>query len=446
VDLHQTLFIIFFLGTLPFVFVSPFAGVLLYTWLDWLPADDVYANTVMPDFLSFLVGALTFIWWLLREDKAVPRPWLVCLLMAIYLIWINVTWQFALLPGPGYFHWNRTIKVIGFAILTAQMLSNRQRLESFVWTFVLAVIYYSVPSAIKVLVSGGTGGIGTGDVVASEGGFFGDRVALSVVMSMALPFALYLGRHTTLLPASWRPWLRPTMLGVVISLIIALIGTFARTAIFAGGATLLMLGVRSRRKFRTLVGVAVLIGFALLIAPENWYQRMGLLSNYQTDESAMFRIEAWTWAWQFTLQHPVFGGGFGVAMLDAGHIAGKAGWLEAHNIFFEVMEEQGFVGLGIFCCLILAIYRHCSVVQKRIRGYDELMWAGELARAVQIALAAFVAGGMFVSIASNPFLYMLGAITVGISGLVERRLRTSGRQMALATVRDKPQPAVARYG
>ena len=78
--------------------------------------------------------------------------------------------------------------MIGFAILTAQILSTRARLEAFIWVFVLAVTYYAVPGAIKVIVSGGSGGIGTGEVVQSEGGgFFGDRVILSVVMAMALP-------------------------------------------------------------------------------------------------------------------------------------------------------------------------------------------------------------------------------------------------------------------
>ena len=114
------------------------------------------------------------------------------------------------------------------------------------------------------------------------------------------------------------------------------------------------------------------------------------------------------------LQHPVLGGGFGVFVLDAGSIPeANPGWLEAHNIFFEILAEQGFVGLGLFCGLIIAIYRSCAVVQKRVRGNEELAWTADLARATQIALVAFVVGGSFVSIASNPFLYMLAGIAIG---------------------------------
>ena len=155
----------------------------------------------------------------------------------------------------------------------------------------------------------------------------------------------------------------------------------------------------------------------------------------------MGRIDAWKWAWSMGLQHPVLGGGFGVFVLDAGSIRGKSGWLEAHNIFFEILAEQGFVGLGLFCGLIIAIYRSCAVVQKRVRGNEELAWTADLARATQIALVAFVVGGSFVSIASNPFLYMLAGIAIGTRALVERELGSPARSRLGVAPRTVAQPA-----
>src|SRR5947208_3037429 len=109
--LHQILFIALYLWILPQVLVSPFAGVLLYHWLDDLPPDDVYLLTFLPGNLSFITGALTFIVWLFREKKTFPRPFLIIVLMAALLGWVNITWQFALVPSAGEFEWNRTIKV-----------------------------------------------------------------------------------------------------------------------------------------------------------------------------------------------------------------------------------------------------------------------------------------------------------------------------------------------
>ena len=123
-------------------------------------------------------------------------------------------------------------------------------------------------------------------------------------------------------------------------------------------------------------------------------------------------IDAWKWSWAMGLQYRISGGGFGVSSWTQ-EVLGKAGWLEAHNIFFEILAEHGFVGLGLFCGLMIAIYRSCAVVQKRVRGHVEYAWTADLARATQIALVAFAVGGSFVSIASNPFLYMLAGIAIG---------------------------------
>jgi hypothetical protein len=154
--IHQILFIALYLWTMVMVVISPFTGVLLYNWLDNLPPDDVYLVTLLPGNLSFLTGALTFVLWIFKEKKTVPKPLLVTILMVAILFWVNVTWFYALVPQAGEFEWNRTIKVIGFAILTAQMLSTRVRLEAFIWVLVLSATYFSVPGAIKLIVSGGS--------------------------------------------------------------------------------------------------------------------------------------------------------------------------------------------------------------------------------------------------------------------------------------------------
>jgi putative inorganic carbon (hco3(-)) transporter len=440
--LHQILFLPFYLGLFSAVLISPFTGVLLYYWLDDLPPDQVYSVTLLPGYISFALGALTFFMWLILEKKTVPRPLLVTMLMTALLLWVNVTSLYALAPDEATFEWSRTIKVIGFAILTAQMLSTRARLEAFVWVLVLTATYFAVPGAIKVIISGGSGGIGDGEVVVGAwGSFFGDRVTLSVVMAMALPFALYLGRQTTLLPGPWLKLVKPAMLGIAAAFLIALIGTFARTGLLAGSATLLMLAARSRRKIVAVPVVAATALALFAIAPENWFSRMDTIANYQDDGSAMSRIAAWKWAWQVVLHHPIVGGGFGVFVLDAGSIPGRLGWIEAHNIFFEVMGEHGFVGLGLFCCLIAAIYRSCAVVKKRVRGREQLAWTADLAGATQISLVAFVVGGSFVSIAFTPFLYLLAAITVGVRSLVERELTAPARSRVPAASRAVAQTA-----
>jgi hypothetical protein len=133
--IHQLLFVALYVTLLPLMlFFSPFVGALLYQWLDNLPPDEVYSVDLGN--LSFVTGALTFLLWLIIEKKTLPRPIFVTSLMIMLLMWENITWLYAAVPAAGAFEWNRTVKVIGFAILTAQMLYTRERLEAYIWVFV----------------------------------------------------------------------------------------------------------------------------------------------------------------------------------------------------------------------------------------------------------------------------------------------------------------------
>jgi len=420
---HEILFLLLYLGLLPTVFVSPFAGILIYKWLEDLPPAEIYSEFLLPDNLSLITAALTFFVWLFKEQKTLPRPRVLIFTLIALLVWVNFTSLFALVPDAAAVKWDRTVKVIAFAVLTTQMLSTRARLEGFVWVFVLSVCYFAVPGAIKTIVSGGAGGVGSGEVVvAAAGSFFGDRVIFSVVLAMTLPFALYLGRRATLLPPS--RWLKPGMLGVTAASLIALIGTYARTALIAGAATLLMLIIKSPRRARGAMIVAT-VGLALLaVAPESWFARMNTTVNFEQDASAESRIRAWNWAWQVALARPIVGGGFRVFVLDTEEVGGTK-YTEAHNIFFETLAEHGFVGLSLFCFLLIGTYRSCRTVVVRVRDDEEFGWAVDLARTIQVGLVAYVAGGMFVSIATSPFLYDLVALAIGLRSVVEREQKTA---------------------
>lgn len=424
--LHQLLFLVVFFALLPTVLLSAFAGALIYKWLEYLPPAHAYSVSFLPGYISLAIGTLTFIVWVIKEQKSPPRPPGLMLLLAALVVWISITTLFALAPDAAYLKWDRTVKVLGFAMLTAQMLSNRERLEAYAWVLVLCTAYYAIPGAGKFIASGGGGQVGSGMLVVGDAGsFIGDRVAFAVALPMMLPLALYLGRYATLLPAT--RYLRPAMLGVALFMVLALIGTYARTALFSGGAMGLMMLRGGRRKVVAVLAAAA-IGLAVYTAaPESWFERMDSVVHYQQDASAEGRLVAWSWAWQTALEHPIVGGGFRVFVLNEGLIPERRGYVEAHNIFFEMLAEHGFVGLGLLCWILIAGYRACLLVARRVRGRDELAWAGALARAAQIGIVVFAAGGMFISIATSPFLYDLIAIVIGVRTVVERELAAEAR-------------------
>jgi len=180
----------------------------------------------------------------------------------------------------------------------------------------------------------------------------------------------------------------------------------------------MLLVFKARSKIATMLGAGAILLMVLQFAPASWFARMDTTAEYESDSSAKFRIDAWQWAWEMALEHPLTGGGFRVFALNKAR--DREGYVEAHNIFFEVLAEHGFIGLGLFCWLIFATYRSCSAVRRLSAGHPALAWAEDLAGMLQVSLIVFTAGGMFVSIATSPFLYDLVPLAIGLRSIVER--------------------------
>lgn len=411
--LRQMLFLLMYFGLLPAIVISPFAGVLIYKWLEYLPPGDVYYVTLLPDKLSFAIAAITILMWALREKKSLPRAPLAFSLLILFFIWTNFTSLFALMPDP--FKWERTAKVIGFSIIAAQMMSTRHRIEAFVWVQVLCIAFSAIPGALKTISWGGGGEM----IVGIAGTFINDRVPFAVVLPMMIPLTLFLAKHTTLLPRT--RWLVLALRGIILAFAVALVGTYARTALFSGGTALMLLVVKARNKIWAVLAALALVVILFQMAPQTWFQRMDTTVTYQKDASAEDRIAAWRWSWNMAVEHPVTGGGFGVALLNK--TKGGAGYIEAHNILFEVVSEHGFVGLALFCALLAASYRSCGTVRRIAAADPELAWARDLAGMIQISLLVFLAGGMFVSIATAPFLYDMASLAIGVRSIVEYERR-----------------------
>jgi len=290
-------------------------------------------------------------------------------------------------------------------------MSTRPRLEAFVWVQVICVAFSAIPGALKTISWGG-GGL---TVIGATGSFIEDRVAFAVFLPMVVPMTLFLARQAILLPRT--RWLILALRGIAISCILALVGTFARTALFSGGTAFLLLVAKTKNKiWMVLVAVAAIV-LLFELAPASWFERMDTTVNYQHDESALDRLEAWKWSWNMALRHPLVGGGFRVEVLNK--VPGGDGYIESHNIVFEVLVEHGFIGLALFGALIAAAYRSCGTVRRLAIDQPDLAWAQDLAGMVQVSLLVFVAGGMFISIATSPFLYDLVSITIGLRSIAE---------------------------
>ena len=161
---------------------------------------------------------------------------------------------------------------------------------------------------------------------------------------------------------------------LVVLAYITLYFTLARGAIlFASlsGLLALVMGLRSKRLRKPIIGVLIAVGVALVALLVALVQ-MGILewfiAAYLKGEGDISngRLDIWSRFTDYFFRYPLFGGGFSVD-LDAGYTIYEIGVLTiysslAHSTIYQFMGSCGIFGLWAF-------YEHClSIVKMFDRG------------------------------------------------------------------------------
>jgi probable O-glycosylation ligase (exosortase A-associated) len=188
---------------------------------------------------------------------------------------------------------------------------------------------------------------------------------------------------------------------------VAVLGTYSRGGFLAVSAMLLFLWLRGRHKLLFALIFVPLIPVAVMFMPERWGDRMDTIATYEQDGSAMARINTWTMIVNMTKDRPIVGGGF-----DHYSLRNSMRWSptpnavhSAHSVYFQMLGEHGYVGLGLFLAIGFAGFRAASRTIAAARASPEHAWAGHLANAIMVSLIGYAVGGAFVNIGYWDLLY-----------------------------------------
>jgi probable O-glycosylation ligase (exosortase A-associated) len=181
---------------------------------------------------------------------------------------------------------------------------------------------------------------------------------------------------------------------------------------------------KSPGRWKLAFAAAIMVPVLLMFMPSTWYSRMDTIGSYEQDASAMGRINAWWFAFNVAKDRPLVGGGFGTfnPELFERFAPVPEDFHDAHSIYFEVLAEQGFVGLTLFLLLWWFVFSSCRAVDSLTKGRQELQWAANLCRMVQVSLFGYAVSGAFLGMAYFDLVYCLIAIVVLTRSLVEQHL------------------------
>jgi len=190
---------------------------------------------------------------------------------------------------------------------------------------------------------------------------------------------------------------------------------------------------KSHSKAATGLLLILLVPVAIGFMPQKWSDRMATIETYEQDGSAMSRINSWTTATNVAKDR-LFGAGFHshYARGFASYAEDPSGIRPAHSIYFEMLGEHGFIGLGLFLLLWILVWRDASWIIRQTASSKDLRWASDLARMIQVSLIGYGVGGAFLNLAQYDVPYNLLAALVVTRMLVERQM--SGVNQASAAL------------
>jgi probable O-glycosylation ligase (exosortase A-associated) len=400
------------LASLPIILFRPDVGILVWAWLGFMNPHRLAWGFVQEFPFAQIVAITTAVGMIVSGRWKFAPLTRETALLGFFVFWMQVTTFLALNQKEAWEQWDKVLKIQLMILVTLMVIRTTAQLRALVWVVVASIGFYGVKGGLFTVILGGEE-----RVYGPEGTFIEGNNEIGMAMIMILPLARYLQQTTPF------RWLRYPLLGVMFLSVVAIVGTHSRGALLGLITISCMLLWKSRRRVSLALGIAVLVVFALSIMPEKWFERMETIRNYEQDNSAMSRLHSWRFATRLARDRPVVGGGFEAFTPE--HFA-RYGFdpdraADAHSIYFEVLGEQGFVGLLLFLALGVSTWFSCSsTARSALQATDEGA-LGNLVRMVQVSLAGYAVSGAFLGLAYFDLFYNLIAFAVIARSLVAER-------------------------
>jgi probable O-glycosylation ligase (exosortase A-associated) len=411
----------------------PHIAAYLWAWLGLMSPHQSawgFARSIPFSQIAALVALISFVIGKQRKLNVVSPETVI---LALLVIWVCITTVFAIFPDGAQEELDRFLKIQLFIFITIAVMSDRSKLQGLVWVMVVSIGFYGTKGGVFTILTGGSY-----HVLGPEKTFIGDNntMALANLMVIPLIWYLYLETHNR--------WIKYGLLAATLLTTAAVLGSQSRGA-FLG---LIMIGVffwwKSPNKFGNTLVIAFVALMIFNFMPQSWWDRMNTIESYEEDSSANERLNAWSMAINIANERPLGGGArTAIRRVCAQYAPNPEVCYDFHSIYFEMLGEQGWVGLSLFLTLWILTWLRCGTVVKRCRHHADKRWAANLALMVQVSLIGYLSGGAFLGLAYYDFPYYLLALAVITRKLIDHEDDQSSPPSPPVK---KPPPRSAGFG
>lgn len=376
------------LGLLPLAIRKTWFAVLLWTWLSVMNPHRLTWGFAFDAPFAAIAASAALISLLVAREKAKLPLYPPVVVLGLFLAWMCITTAAAIYPEPSYEELKRVLKIQLMTMIAFAALRERMHIEAFVWVNALSIGFYGLKGGVFTVTSGGSN-----RVWGPPGTYIEGNNEIGLALILVIPLMYYLRLHSS------NVWIKRGMLILMLLSTAAALGTQSRGALLGIAAMAIVLWVRLPKKFVGTLVMSAVTFMLLAFMPDTWEARMRSIGDYQTDGSAMGRINAWLMAFNLANDRPI-GGGFSIItdQLFAKYAPDPLDVHAAHSIYFQVLGEHGYLGLALFLLLGYLAFRMAGQVRKMSRGVAEDRWIFDLVGMCQVSLVGYAVGGAFLSL------------------------------------------------
>ena len=389
-------------GLLPFALKKPFYGVLLFVWVSLMnPHRLTYGPAYTFPFDSVIV-IVTLIGLVISKDrKHVPVTSNLVALM-LFLIWATITTFFALEPDLAWKEWVLVMKTAILFLVILVSVDTKKEIQLLTAVICLSIGFYGLKGGLFTILTGGNS-----HVFGPEGSYIQDNNGLALALITITPLLWYMQATVQI------KFIRYCFIGLGILTLVGAAGSYSRGALIGAIAMFAYLILKSKNKFQFLLILLILTPIIFSVMPQQWFDRMTSIGEYQQDSSALGRINAWQFAMNVA-SHSFTGGGFKCFTVKQFLIFAPdpRNFHVAHSIYFQVLGEHGYAGLILFLLFIFLSWKLAHDISKQCKNRTDLGWAANLAIACQSSIIGFAVGGAFLSLAYYDLFYDIIALPI----------------------------------
>ncbi|MCO7226245.1 putative O-glycosylation ligase, exosortase A system-associated [Pleionea sp. CnH1-48] len=388
----------------------------IYGVLTWACLNFMSPHRLSWGFLSSLpvvvgVSAISLLTMFISKDKSKFYWNNLSILMLLFTLHFSITTIFAWNPDGAFAEWDRFVKSMVFIVVVIILVNTREKIVMMVAAIAISFGFYGVKGGIFAVLTAGNhrvwGPVGT---------FIEDNNHLGLALLMTVPLMVFLRSTLTV------TWQRHAVLGATAITVVAVLMTYSRGAMLATVAMGFIALMRSKQRIKGIVAIAIIGSLALPLVPQQWFDRMNTLKAADEDESAMGRVNSWYYAFHLANDYPLTGGGARVftpyLFATTSYAPEPDRYHDAHSIYFEILGEQGWVGLAIFLSIFIGGGLKAQKLRKLAlkQGNKDM---SVLSDCLWYSLFAYGTAGTFLGLGYFDYPYTIIALLI----VVERHLK-----------------------